>query len=129
MTEQTVPQQNKNTFNIPEMIPILPLHNVLVFPKTMIPLEVSGTASVMVDEAMTRDRLVGLIMSKNEPEARQTNKKEDLYAVGTCAVMLKMAKAAENRTQLLRQGVSRQAGSLDLHMSLQYNEICSRQRH
>jgi ATP-dependent Lon protease len=106
MTEQNV-KDNKNTFNIPEVIPILPLQNVLVFPKTMIPLEVSGTASVLVDEAMTRDRLVGLIMSKNEPEAPQTHKKEDLYAVGTCAVILKMAKTAENRTQLLLQGVSR----------------------
>jgi ATP-dependent Lon protease len=106
MTEQNV-KDNKNTFNIPEVIPILPLQNVLVFPKTMIPLEVSGAASVLVDEAMTRDRLVGLIMSKNEPEAPQTHKKEDLYAVGTCAVILKMAKTAENRTQLLLQGVSR----------------------
>jgi len=106
MTEQNV-KDNKNTFNIPEVIPILPLQNVLVFPKTMIPLEVSGTASVLVDEAMTRDRLVGLIMSKSEPEAPQVHKKEDLYAVGTCAVILKMAKTAENRTQLLLQGVSR----------------------
>ena len=63
MTEQNV-KDNKNTFNIPEVIPILPLQNVLVFPKTMIPLEVTGSASVLVDEAMTKDRLVGLIMSK-----------------------------------------------------------------
>ena len=36
------------------MIPILPLHNVLVFPKTMIPLEVAGSDSaLLVDEAMT----------------------------------------------------------------------------
>ena len=53
MTEQDVPE-NKNTYNIPEVIPILPLHNVIVFPKTMIPLEVTGGASILVDEAMTR---------------------------------------------------------------------------
>ncbi|NLX53382.1 MAG: endopeptidase La, partial [Deltaproteobacteria bacterium] len=106
MTEQNV-KDNKNTFHIPEVIPILPLQNVLVFPKTMIPLEVSGVASVLVDEAMTRDRLVGLIMSKSEPETPNTYKKEDLHAVGTCAVILKMAKTAENHTQLLLQGVSR----------------------
>jgi len=61
---QTQGSENKNTFNIPEVIPILALQNVMVFPKTMIPLEVTGSASVLVDEAMTKDRLVGLIMSK-----------------------------------------------------------------
>ncbi len=106
MTDENV-STNKNTFNIPEVIPILPLNNVLVFPKTMIPLEVSGAASTLVDEAMTKDRLVGLIMSKKEPETANSFTLDDLHAVGTCAVILKMAKTAENRTQLLLQGVSR----------------------
>lgn len=99
--------ENKNTFNIPEVIPILPLQNVLVFPKTMIPLEVTGNASALVDEAMTKDRLVGLIMTKKEPEAPHQYQKEDLHQVGTCAVIMKMAKTSENHTQLLLQGVSR----------------------
>ncbi|PKN05906.1 MAG: endopeptidase La, partial [Deltaproteobacteria bacterium HGW-Deltaproteobacteria-7] len=106
MTQQNG-SENKNNYNIPEVIPILPLHNVLVFPKTMIPLEVTGTASVLVDEAMTKDRLVGLIMLKKEPDALNQYAKEDLHAVGTCAVIIKMAKTSENRTQLLLQGVSR----------------------
>ena len=106
MTEQNV-TENKNTFNIPEVIPILPLQNSLVFPKTMIPLEVSGIASTLVDEAMTRDRLVGLIMSKKEPDTPNQYQLSDLHPVGTVAVVLKMAKTSENRTQMLLQGVSR----------------------
>jgi ATP-dependent Lon protease len=106
MTEQGVPE-NKNTYNIPEVIPILPLHNVIVFPKTMIPLEVTGSASMLVDEAMTGDRLVGLIMSKREPDKPKQYTKDDLHQVGTCAVIMKMAKTAENHTQMLLQGVSR----------------------
>jgi len=106
MTEQNV-SENKNTFNIPEIIPILPLHNVIVFPKTVIPLEVTGNASVLVDEAMTADRLVGLIMSKKEPEVPKHYTKDDLHKVGTCAVIMKMAKTADNHTQMLLQGVSR----------------------
>ncbi len=99
--------ENKGGFNIPEVIPILPLGNALVFPKTMIPLEVTGSASVLVDEAMTKDRLVGLIMVKKEPATPNHYTLDELHAVGTCAVILKMAKAAENRTQMLLQGVSR----------------------
>ena len=44
MTEQKFPEENKK-FSIPEVIPILPLHNALVFPKMMIPLEVIGSNS------------------------------------------------------------------------------------
>ncbi|MGD0279136.1 MAG: endopeptidase La [Smithella sp.] len=106
MTEQNV-SENKNTFNIPEVIPILPLHNVIVFPKTVIPLEVTGNASTLVDEAMTGDRLIGLIMSKKEPDKPKQYKKDDLHQVGTCAVIMKMAKTADNHTQMLLQGVSR----------------------
>ncbi len=107
MTEQKIVEDN-NKFSIPEVIPILPLHNVLVFPKTMIPLEVSGSLSQLIDEAMMKDRLVGLIMAKKEP----TNQSgiytlEELYEVGTCTAILKMAKTSENRTQMLLQGISR----------------------
>ena len=106
MTEQNV-TENKNNFNIPEVIPILPLHNVLVFPKTMIPLEVSGNVSILVDEAMTKDRLIGLIMSKKEPDTPNQYTLDDLHQVGTCAMIMKMAKTSENHTQMLLQGVSR----------------------
>jgi ATP-dependent Lon protease len=106
MAEQNV-TENKSNFNIPEVIPILPLQDVLVFPKTMIPLEVTGIASALVDEAMTKDRLVGLIMTEKEPETPNQYTKDDLHQVGTCAVILKMAKTSENHTQLLLQGLSR----------------------
>ncbi|MBN1471845.1 MAG: endopeptidase La [Syntrophaceae bacterium] len=106
MAEQNV-QQGKNTFNIPEVIPILPLHNMLVFPKTMIPLEVTGYASILVDEAMTKDRIIGLIMSRREPDTSNPYTKEDLHPVGTCAVIMKMAKTMGNHTQMLLQGISR----------------------
>lgn len=106
MTEQNF-SDNKMAFHIPEVIPILPLHNVLVFPKTVIPLEVTGNAAVLVDEAMTKDRIIGLIMVKREPEKQNSYTREDLHAVGTCAVIMKMAKTMENHTQMLLQGVSR----------------------
>src|SRR5208283_2855128 len=93
--------------NIPEVIPILPLHNVIVFPKTMIPLEVTGNVSILVDEAMTKDRLIGLIMSKKEPDTPNQYTLDDLNRVGTCAMIMKMVKTSENHTQMLLQGVSR----------------------
>lgn len=107
MTEQKTSEEN-NKFSIPEVIPILLLHNVLVFPKTMIPLEVSGSAVQLIDEAMMKDRLVGLVMTKKEPDNHSgIYTLEELHEVGTCAAILKMAKTSENRTQMLLQGISR----------------------
>jgi ATP-dependent Lon protease len=107
MTEQKIFEDN-NKFSIPEVIPILPLHNALVFPKTMIPLEVSGSAALLIDEAMMKDRLVGLVMTKKEPDNQSgIYTLEELHEVGTCAAILKMAKTSENRTQMLLQGISR----------------------
>lgn len=108
MTEQIFSEENKN-FPIPEVIPILPLHNVLVFPKMMIPVEVMGNNSIqLVDDAMVKDRLIGLIMAKKEPDSPDYQYKlEDLHTIGTTATIIKMAKASENRTQMLLQGISR----------------------
>jgi ATP-dependent Lon protease len=60
----------------------------------------------LVDEAMAKDRLVGLVMSKKSPlETRQAP--EDFHTIGTSCVILKMAKISDNKAQLLVQGISR----------------------
>jgi ATP-dependent Lon protease len=108
MTEKKPMEDNKK-FKIPEIIPILSLQNILVFPKMMVPLEVLGGHSAqLVDEAMTKDRLIGLIMPKRELTGENDRYTlEDLHNVGTCSVILRMAKTAENKTQMLLQGISR----------------------
>jgi ATP-dependent Lon protease len=108
MAEQIKTEENKK-FTIPEVLPVLSLHNALVFPKMMIPLEIVGNdSSLLVDEAMTKDRLVGLIMAKRELTSEKDHYKlEDFHPIGTCAVILRMAKASDSRTQMLLQGISR----------------------
>jgi len=108
MTEQKFFEENKS-ISIPEVIPLLPLHKILIFPKMMIPLEIYGNNAVqLVDEAMTKDRIIGVIASKKEPASSDYQYKlEDLHAVGTSVVIVKMAKTSDNRTQMLLQGISR----------------------
>jgi ATP-dependent Lon protease len=92
---------------IPDVLPILPLFNMLVFPKMMLPMEVMGDQSVsLVDEAMSRDRIIGLLLAKKAPQ--ETNfGPEDFHVIGTTVVILKMAKGSEKKAQLLVQGVGR----------------------
>ena len=92
---------------VPEILPILPLYDAALFPKMVLPLVVMQGESVkLVDEAMAKDRIIGLVVSK-KPEESKSPAKEDLAQVGTSALILKMAKTQDNRTQLLVQGLSR----------------------
>jgi ATP-dependent Lon protease len=104
--DQTAPEELK-IVKIPDILPILPLFNVLVFPKMMFPMEIFGEqAMTLVDEAMARDRLIGLVMSKRTPlETKQAP--EDFHTIGTSCVILKMAKISDNKAQLLVQGINR----------------------
>ena len=106
MPDQPAPEELK-IFKIPDILPILPLFKVLVFPKMMFPMEIFGDqAMTLVDEAMARDRLIGLVMSKKSPlETKQAP--DDFHTIGTSCVILKMAKISDDKAQLLVQGISR----------------------
>ncbi len=106
MTDQQTTNDMK-IIHIPEMLPILPLFNMIVFPKMMLPLEVFGDQSLqLVDEAMAKDRIIGLVLARKSPP-ETTYQAEDFYSIGTSAVILKMAKTSENKAQLLVQGIER----------------------
>jgi ATP-dependent Lon protease len=92
---------------IPELLPILPLFDAVLFPKMVLPLVVMQGESVqLVDEAMAKNRIIGLVVSK-KPEDKNTPGKEDLAEIGVSALILKMAKTHDNRSQLLVQGLNR----------------------
>ncbi len=106
MAEEKSTEELK-VLKIPDILSIMPLFNVVVFPNMVFPLEVFGEQTIaLVDEAMATDRIVGLVMSKKSP-AEIKNQAEDLYGIGTNVVIVKMAKTGENGATLLVQGVSR----------------------
>jgi len=93
--------------NLPTTLPILPLFEAALFPKMVLPLVVMQEDSIkLVDEAMSRDRIIGLLVS-NKPEATPVKPEKDLASVGCSALILKMAKTEDNRAQMLVQGLSR----------------------
>ncbi|MHB8909682.1 MAG: endopeptidase La [Syntrophales bacterium] len=108
MNEQKPPAELK-VVQIPEILPVLPLSGAFVFPKMLFPLEASGPSEItLIDEAMAGDRLIGVVMLRQKPESGElSRRKEDYYSIGTSVVILRMAKTAENKAQLLLQGISR----------------------
>ena len=95
------------TAKVPEVLPILPVTDLILFPRMVLPLVVHGEESQkLVDEAMGKDRRIGILVSKKK-DMKASPKPEDLYSVGTVALILKMSKPVEKGTQLLVQGVDR----------------------
>jgi ATP-dependent Lon protease len=93
--------------NIPKILPILPLFDTALYPKMVLPLVVMQGESVqLIDEAMSKDRIIGLVVAKKQIQETPFPK-EDLFAIGTSALILKMAKTHENHAQLLVQGLNR----------------------
>jgi len=106
MADQRSPME-MDAEKIPEILPILPLYDAALFPKMVLPLVVlQGESVQLVDEAMAKDRIIGLMVSK-KPEDKDTPDRADLAKMGTSAMILKMAKTQDNRTQLLVQGLNR----------------------
>jgi len=100
------PTGNK-TDKVSEVLPILPVIDLTLFPRMVLPLVVHGEESqALVDEAMGKDRRIGILVSKKK-ELNTYPKPEDLYGVGTLALILKMARPDEKGTQLLVQGIGR----------------------
>lgn len=92
---------------LPEILSILPLFDATLFPKMVVPVVIMQRESIqLVDEAMSKDRTIGLILSKNS-EVKSKYTPDDLYKFGTTALILKMAKIEDNRAQLLVQGLGR----------------------
>ena len=106
MTQQQ-PSMDFSTEKMPELLPILPLFEAALFPKMVLPLVVMQEGSIqLVDEAMSQNRIIGLVVSEKEIE-ESGHSPEELNTIGTSALILKMAKAEDNKAQLLVQGLGR----------------------
>jgi ATP-dependent Lon protease len=98
--------QNSNPTKYPDILPILPLRGVVVYPQTAVPLTVGQPRSIrLVDEVVGGDKLVGLIASRN-PEL-ETPGPADLYQVGTIATVHRLLRAPDGTIRLLVQGMER----------------------
>jgi len=93
---------------VPEVLPILPITDNVLFPKMVFPLMVVHPDSVqLIDEAMSKDRMLGMVPARPAENPEAMPPPDHYAAIGTSAMILKMAKTPENRTQLLVQGLGR----------------------
>jgi len=99
--------ETKPEGDIPEILPILPLRGLVVYPQTVVPLTIGQPRSIrLVDDVVTSEqRMIGLVASKN-PELEQPNP-PDLYEYGTAAIVHRLFRAPDGTIRLVVQGISR----------------------
>ncbi|GAB4244307.1 MAG: endopeptidase La [Thermoleophilia bacterium] len=90
----------------PEEVALLPLKETVVFPETMMPLAVGQPRSVrLIDDILQGDKLVALVTVRNS-EA-ETPGPDDIYSIGTLALVQKMIKAPDGTLRIIVQGIRR----------------------
>jgi ATP-dependent Lon protease len=91
---------------IPDILPVLPLKDVVVFPFIILPLSVSREKSInAVDAALAEQRIIMLVAQKDG--SNETPGPADLHPVGTVAAIMRMLKLPDGRIRLLVQGLAR----------------------
>ena len=90
---------------IPEELSILPVRGFVIFPGTIIPLTIQRAASLkLLDDTLPRTKVIGLLTQRDE--AKEDPTPQDLYTVGTAALVLKLLRQAEDQCAGHRAGVA-----------------------
>jgi ATP-dependent Lon protease len=91
---------------IPDVLPVLPLRDIVIFPFMIVPLYVSRERSIKaVDQALADNRMILLAAQKKQDE--EDPGPDDIYKVGTVALIMRMLKLPDGRIRVLVQGVGR----------------------
>tara|TARA_B100001057_G_C22749834_1_gene911303 strand:- start:642 stop:1289 length:648 start_codon:yes stop_codon:yes gene_type:complete len=84
---------------LPNIIPVFPLSNFIIFPKTTVPLNIFEPRYIeMIDDSMKTNKLIGMIQPKNSKKA-ETNL-PSLHQIG-CLGKITSFKETEDRRYLI----------------------------
>src|SRR5690349_1776855 len=91
---------------LPEILPILGLADIVIFPGMVAPLLVDTAQSIrLIDDVVEGDRLLGLVLQKKADVDNPLP--EDLFEYGCGARVLKMLKFPDNTVRVLVEGLWR----------------------
>ena len=96
--------EEKEPIEIPDILPLLPVRDIVIFNHMFLPLYVGRESSInAVDEALEKDRLIFLATQKDPNN--DSPKPDDIYTVGTVAMIMKKFKLPDGRIKILIQGL------------------------
>src|SRR5947207_10849208 len=99
-------QNDDERLSIPDVLPVLPLKDIVIYPYAVQPLGVGQERSIrLIDDVMRGDRLVVLVAQKSA-ETEQAGP-DDIYRIGTVSRVARMIRMPDGTIQIIVQGLER----------------------
>jgi len=103
---EDIMEEKDQKLNIPQKLPILLLRDIVVFPYMIVPLFVGREKSKnAIDQSLSSHRMILLLTQKNMET--EDPKREEVYDMGTVALIMRMLKLPDGRIRILAQGLLR----------------------
>jgi ATP-dependent Lon protease len=101
-----VEEREEEQLIIPDILSLLPIRDVVIFPYMIVPLFVGRERSInAVDTALSKDRLI--FMATQKDVSKEDPEPDDLYTFGTVGMIMRMLKLPDGRVKILVQGLAR----------------------
>jgi len=103
--EGLIEEQNQK-LHIPAKLPVLLLRDIVIFPYMIAPLFVGREKSKnAIDQSLSTNRMI-LLLTQKDMEIEDP-KREDVFEMGTVALIMRMLKLPDGRVRILAQGLIR----------------------
>ena len=99
-------EENEEFENLPDILPLMPVRDVVIFTDMLLPLFVGREKSVFaLEEAVSKESYLLLVTQKDQET--EDPKTDEIYEVGTVGRILRMLKLPDGRVKTLVQGVAK----------------------
>ncbi len=99
-------EEEMNNEQTPEILPILPLRNTVLFPGVVIPITVGRDKSIkLIKDANKGNKIIGVVAQKDTTV--EDPNYDQLYHVGTMALIIKVLQMPDGNTTVIIQGKKR----------------------
>ena len=91
--------------NLPTKLPVFPLSNFIIFPKTTVPLNIFEPRYIdMINDSMQSDKLIGMIQPKNSLDKKN---RPELYEIGCAGKITSLNETQDGRFLIELKGLTR----------------------
>ena len=107
--------------NLPKKLPVFPLSNFIIFPKTTVPLNIFEPRYVeMINDSMKSNKFIGMIQPKNLSQGNDTN--PDLHEIGCMGKITSFTESEDGRFLIELKGIIRFQINSEINNDKKYRE-------
>ncbi|MES0336346.1 MAG: endopeptidase La [Candidatus Magnetobacterium sp. LHC-1] len=99
-------KKDEKELEIPDILPVLPVRDIVVFPYMILPLFVGREKSISaIDYSLNTNRMI-LLLTQKDLNVENPDR-DDLYTTGTVGLIMRMLKLPDGRVKILVQGLTK----------------------